>query len=377
MLSEVLGIVIAFITIVLLLSILVTSLVQMSQALLRLRARNLKTGLAALILKARERPTEKPTRRNKKAAREDAAKILNADNIALINRVAKPTSLFRGLFGPKVSWVEVKELPDAIKEEVSDLNEDKRNQIQQDFERVQRPLQGRFLKTMRLWTIAWALFIAAIFQVSTPALLSDLAKDTERRERILAGLDEELAHAGETLAQVNHEDASEEALQVLQSRYPELRQRIGQASGVGVSKDVMVEELALVLEGVSQRAEILEQYEELLEWLAEEQLGQARFQAERSMQRLAHYEVQVWPDDWSFYFAEGEVQLDAILGVLITAILLSLGAPFWFEQLRNVARLRDVLAGPPPAQAGSGGQSNSATAGAQNSPPAGTPGGQP
>jgi hypothetical protein len=32
-----------------------------------------------------------------------------------------------------------------------------------------------------------------------------------------------------------------------------------------------------------------------------------------------------------------------IIGVLITAILLSCGAPFWFEQLKNVASLRDAL----------------------------------
>jgi hypothetical protein len=34
-----------------------------------------------------------------------------------------------------------------------------------------------------------------------------------------------------------------------------------------------------------------------------------------------------------------------LLGVILSAMLLSLGAPFWFNTLKNVVRLRSVIAG--------------------------------
>ena len=34
--------------------------------------------------------------------------------------------------------------------------------------------------------------------------------------------------------------------------------------------------------------------------------------------------------------------------VLITALLLTFGAPFWFERLQDVAKLRDALSPPKP-----------------------------
>jgi hypothetical protein len=49
------------------------------------------------------------------------------------------------------------------------------------------------------------------------------------------------------------------------------------------------------------------------------------------------YYVDRSTDDWDWHW-------DAIIGVLLTAILLTFGAPFWFEQLRNLAALRDLRA---------------------------------
>jgi hypothetical protein len=37
------------------------------------------------------------------------------------------------------------------------------------------------------------------------------------------------------------------------------------------------------------------------------------------------------------------VQWGNVIGVLVTAILLSFGAPFWFERLKNVVKFKDAL----------------------------------
>jgi hypothetical protein len=42
-----------------------------------------------------------------------------------------------------------------------------------------------------------------------------------------------------------------------------------------------------------------------------------------------------WPSNWNFGY---------LLGVLATAALLSLGAPFWFNALKSMTNLRPILA---------------------------------
>jgi hypothetical protein len=49
-----------------------------------------------------------------------------------------------------------------------------------------------------------------------------------------------------------------------------------------------------------------------------------------------------WPDDWIGWVAK-------LLGLAATVVALSLGAPFWFDLLGKVSRLRGTGAQPPPA----------------------------
>ena len=61
------------------------------------------------------------------------------------------------------------------------------------------------------------------------------------------------------------------------------------------------------------------------------------------MDQLSLINVTPWRYGTVFYLHNGNVQLRNILGVLATAILLSLGAPFWFKTLKRGLALRDVL----------------------------------
>ena len=54
--------------------------------------------------------------------------------------------------------------------------------------------------------------------------------------------------------------------------------------------------------------------------------------------RLAKFDVKPWKHGWAFYQNSSN-----LFGILITAILLSFGAPFWFEWLGRLLKLRDVL----------------------------------
>src|SRR5215813_14004691 len=96
MLTNLIGIVLAFVTVMLLLSLVVMGLVQLTQSLLRLRGRNLLVGVAALIESEQlsDGPDQPDRRRlySKKHSRQ-AAEILNETMAAQLRREDAPNSL--------------------------------------------------------------------------------------------------------------------------------------------------------------------------------------------------------------------------------------------------------------------------------------------
>src|SRR2546422_809937 len=103
MLSNLIGIVLTFITVMLLLSLIVMALVQLTQALLRLRARNLLVGISALIESEGLATTftSKPTKRlSLKKHADHAAAVLNATTAAKLRPAGDPNSLTNLVRGP-------------------------------------------------------------------------------------------------------------------------------------------------------------------------------------------------------------------------------------------------------------------------------------
>jgi|GEM_PF-1721028 len=348
MLTDTLSVAIAFITVILLLSVIVTALVQATQALLRLRARNLMKGLAELILKARE-GTELAD--DKATAKKDASKILNAGSVALIDRVKDPTSfLHYWILGPKVSWLDPGQLPAAIAEQVEDLKE-KVEDLKQDFEQAQQMMQKRFQRHIRGWTLLWAVVVAIAYQVSAPALLSRIQENPAVRARIEANAERTLAYAEQAREKLDYEGAAADALEELKQQYEAkgnqtVAERLEEASGVGVDRDFIVDELALVVEGLPEAGEIVEQYKQLLDEKARDRLRDLREVQQGAEAQLADYGITLWRQGASYYYdnQKSDIHWDRLFGVLVTAILLSLGAPFWFARLRDVIQLRDLLA---------------------------------
>ena len=374
MLSDILGVMIAFVSIILLLSILVTALVQFVQASLQLRARNLRKGLADLFREFELTQLENGSLaegagRRPKQYLDLASEVLNSPRVALMDRAGAPSNsfqrIFRNLTGPSISWIDAKKLPEVLeavmttqggKEASAPLRmEEGRRREQAEalagaFKESYPLLQRRFQLRIRWLTFGIALAVAVAFQISTPRLLGELREDAERRNAIVAGADRLLQTAAADLRRLDYEDAAIEALQVLQVENPDQSALIGEASGTGTTRRAIVEELALVLEDVPEGEQILRRYRTLLDTLALEQLDTARDVALGTRSQLADYGVFFWPEGLSFYFVAGQVGLgtlrgNAMLGVLVTAILLSLGAPFWYEMLRNLVNLRDTLSG--------------------------------
>src|SRR5260221_420448 len=116
MLSNIVGTLLAFVAIMLMLSLLVTSLVQFTQAALRLRGRNLLVGVAALLKKSAVQaspPTDKPSPLRADPHLALAAHVLNKA-AASPKYLTAPNATVRVLIGPPTSWVSSDDLARAV-----------------------------------------------------------------------------------------------------------------------------------------------------------------------------------------------------------------------------------------------------------------------
>ena len=138
-------------------------------------------------------------------------------------------------------------------------------------------------------------------------------------------------------------NASTEALERLLETHPELRSRVEEATGDTAFPESTVEELAALVEDLPESAEIIAEFEELLDQELQQERGVAVAEARATLAQLSAIDVTPWRYGTHFYVRDGTVHLVNILGVMVTVILLSLGAPFWFSTLKSALALKDVL----------------------------------
>lgn len=374
MLSQVLGVLIAFVTVILLLSMVVTGLVQATQAVLRLRSRNLQQGVAALLEKY------SGGGRSGSEYRGHAAQVLNAPNLAVLEKVDQGGSKLRRFLGPKVSWAEPAELAAAVAAVAGHLAHTPGGvpraaaapaegtavagtpgvgapvAIEQDVKRMEPALSKRFQLIIRLWTIFWSFVVAVLFQVSTPELLSSFTGGTRSTQPYVGATDKVLALGTEAGLAVGidddaYENAANQALSSLARKFPQDADQIAQAGVGGTTKADLKDELSDVLHDVSDRDTVLREYEVLLDDLTATRATSGARTSEAAEAQLEAFGIRFWGQGASYYRDPLQgLRWAAIIGVLMTGILMSFGAPFWFKQLQFLASLRDQRA--PKAKAG-------------------------
>jgi hypothetical protein len=350
MLSNIVGTLLAFVTIMLLLSLIVTSLVQFTQATFRLRARNLLFGVAALIQE--HAPQAKPPGRKTSPLRANphlaaAARVLNNADASL-KYLPEPNATGRVLMGPPVSWVNSDDLARAV---VSTLDTPAGSEakIKQTFENMEPALAKRFQFIIRIWTVAWSFAIAFAFQVSTPDLLNTLPSADAKRQAIIAAVPNLTNEASRKLA-FSSDDILEESIARLSKIFPQYTELFAQVSGDRESKQVMMDEMRNVLGKLADKDKVLYEYSAIIDSGSADAAATAYEHTSQLLDQLNTFGVAPRLDNFKYYAerksgrASGwAIQWGHVFGVLITGILLSLGAPFWFEQLKNLSSLRDAM----------------------------------
>ena len=320
------GILIGLVTVILVLSIVSTSLVQMTSSLLRLRGRNLFRGVERLLLAAAEAGG---IEEGKMDSKELVEKVCSSSGLLEIGRSWLPAKAPRWLSGPSRSWIGREELKEIL-DGMSGLTKEFKDKVDELFPRLEALTKKRFGFFMRVVSIIWAVVIAVAFQVSAPKLLHDLSVDPELRKLAVES-------AGEIGAL---RDVGAEALEKLGAEREDLVTVLAQVESAGPGETAPIVEVRKALSGRDDAEEIVGRYAEIVLELKQEQI-------EDSMRTLGKLDIGLWGQGNRFYWTTSAGALDVewgnVGGVLMTAALLSLGAPFWFQMLQKLSGLRDAL----------------------------------
>ena len=391
MLSNIIGTLLAFVTIMLVLSLIVTSLVQFAQATLRLRGRNLLVGVGALLKKyipdatLPANSTSFRLRSNTHVAL--AAHVLNIAQ-ASPKILADPNAPGRVLLGPPTSWIPPADLASAVSSTLrtsastapaavqppsgANVGASQGNvtagslpptvpvpptmpaqpTIQQAFENMEPAIAKRFQFIIRIWTVAISFVIAFVFQLSTPNLLKRLPSQDAERQAILAAVPNLTNDATRKLT-FPTDSVLEESIQRLSVKFPQYKELFEEVSGDSASKQDMMDEMRDVLGKLNDKEMVLDAYSAIIDSVTKGQATTAFEHTSQLIDQLDTWGISPKLDNFAFYVSAPSadaghssnrvVHWSNIVGVLITGILLSLGAPFWFEQLKNLSSLRDAM----------------------------------
>ncbi|HUU17713.1 MAG TPA: hypothetical protein VMW72_11225 [Sedimentisphaerales bacterium] len=275
----------------------------------------------------------------KKTAEETAKDILESNSLMKQGKI----SYLPKFMAPKASWVLKEELEMLLHEqskEHSELTTEVIEKAMSWFSRMERGLSQRFSVIMRCITFGCALLVAVVFQVSAPDVLKRLSTDPQYRAKAeMEAINLVSKHEADYTALTRYEDVSAKALEQLQENHPDLQETLEEVSGIGNAKNDILDELSVVLEDNPRRQELVVEYESILDKLHREGYEQAGKMIEESIGTLALFDIAAFSHGAGFYW-----NIQNLLGILMTIVLISLGAPFWFSTLRRLVALRDVLA---------------------------------
>ncbi len=215
--------------------------------------------------------------------------------------------------------------------------------IDQWFDSVMDRVSQRFVVKARVLTIIFSVLVAFGLHLDTLRLLTQLSSDAELRARLIASTESLTKKADEILATSPNASPAiyVTAMRQLISAHPDELAGIAQPAGFDTmdgGKQWLEAQLKTAkIEGIDQWEQ---QYEQLVPQAA---LRSAADGIQSILKDKLQFQLIPDPYPTPFYNYWTPSWLH-FWGVLASAALLSLGAPFWFNMLRTLSNLRPVLA---------------------------------
>jgi len=213
------------------------------------------------------------------------------------------------------------------------------------FDTVMNRCTDRFVANTRLCSIVSAVILAFGLQIDSFDLLKNLSTNVEVRSVLVRISDQTQNRAEEVLLA---KPIAVEALESVSENEKFKKEfdtnTIKIPSGL-ISRTQGSAWLNEELKGSAVLSQMQKAYEENFEKLTRERLGNLGNQMIEIKNQLELSKLVVLPANWSTYVVSWTDSWRHFPGILMSALLLSLGAPFWFNTLRTLASLRPILAG--------------------------------
>ena len=361
MLLDTLGIIIGFITIVLLLSILVTAIVQTINSMLRLRSKALREGLAqsdvlgalhAVTGKAATKaqaatPAATPPKKDDAKPDEAAHSPENAGPARqkLFDRIERTIKEAQLTGKQGATWLDDKQVIEPLKE--AEATKTEIALVQHALNEARRKADDWLLQRTRTITFGLSLIVAFVFAASVPDILRRLSTDADFRARAEA-LGEKIVH--DTPAEYSTivlGPAGLRARTAFLGKYPQYTVQLGALRFESLAVDDLVANFETAMDAEPERDALAAEYRELVEKELADEGSKAADAARRAVGDLASIGLEPIRD-FSFYYVKNaagkyRVHGDRIIGVLFMAVLMSFGAAFWYRALKELVGLKDAL----------------------------------
>ena len=336
--------IIAFVSVMLFASLIVTILTQIISALFSLRVKNLIWGLSRLLSKLEPRL--------KAEARKITEKILNDPLVSLAESKQRGTSKivkrrlpsvirreeFMDLLVQLAESDESKEFKEKTRAGLSALTRldpagirTKIAELETWFDKMIDLISERFTRSAKAVSIGCALVVALAFQLDSIRLIGRITADAEVRAKIVAASDQLMKKADDVLNRKTIIDASVKKLNQKYPGLPAFNDTLATDQSVeawlkkNAPKDV-AEEKILADFSATKNAVIKETLPDLIN------------QLEFLNGRLIDWGNMIFGEHYNWRF-----RWDKYAGILISWLLISLGAPFWFNALKKLTGLRSRL----------------------------------
>jgi hypothetical protein len=366
-----------FAAVMLLLSLLVTVLVQMTVAILGLRARNLAWGVKTLLLQIDPTLKEKATNLANRVLKHPSVSHTWSRTTALRPRelvliledvVKNPTKhkldlaqndTLKKLIHDAAPAVSAQQAGQALQvvDELSKIFPQQveavrgavdralraksalEQSVHQWFDTVMDRTTERFLVHTRIATVAFGFALAFVLHVDSIHIVRELSASKELRAAFVAMADATLKQSEQAQKVSEQSVVASAVIQALAAnvKEPERAAALKTVPASVRSREEGLNWLTAKFPDDAKRAELLVAYSEGFQRASLDRVKELSDTAKDLRKSLEERLIKITP-------REPKWTPQHVVGMVITALFLSLGAPFWFNALRNLSNLRPVIA---------------------------------
>jgi hypothetical protein len=348
-----LDILIGFTMVMLGVSLLITVLIQIISALLGLRGTNLRWGIKTLLENASLKKedanaiaesvlhhclisdstfskfTPEWNWLKKSIARWKLATAIRKDELTgILNRIATPADSAT----PSDAAV-------ALKGKLSQVT----SHVDAWFDSIMDRVSQRFAMSTRMWTVMFAFMLAMGLHLDALALLRKLSADPVLRARLIANADAVARETSKVLAAGGETNAFVSAIEQLKKSDPEAAKRLTNAPAY-FSPETVNLWLRTQLREHPQSQKVLAEYNLIVSSNIIARAPELMGSVATVHDELTAAGFELLPDFKTLTWRDYSPAQAGFWGMLASAALLSLGAPFWFNGLKTFMNLRPILA---------------------------------